>query len=130
MKPTMPRRKRPGGALRGKPVQGPKGEWYNALGERINYSVDLAYSRAFWKSFKHKAVAQGRYKIMRETIQNDAEKHGQIAILVGPQITEESKAEMSAYRVLAKKMGYQIGLFTHHKRAHTATAPIKKIAKK
>ena len=129
MNAKIPKPKRPGGALRGKPVQGLKGEWYNAYGERIQYSTDMAYSKAFWKNFKHKTVARARYKIMRETIENDTKKHGQIAILVGPQITEEAKMQMSAYRALAKNMGYEIGKFTLHKKAHTATAPIKKVSK-
>lgn len=42
-------------------------------------------------------------------------------------ITEEDKARFSAYRQIAKSMGYEIGGVSFHEVNYTATAPIRRI---
>ena len=38
-------RKRPGGPLEGKPVQGPDGKWYNEVGEETDAPLDATMER-------------------------------------------------------------------------------------
>ena len=47
----LPQKKRPGGQLRGRPIQGKGGQWYNKYGEQLTDSVDIKdaeYTERYW----------------------------------------------------------------------------------
>ncbi len=119
----MQKRKRPGDPLRERPVQGPNRKWY-AYGKRITHTPDKAYAFAFWKRIK-KPVRKGVLAAIKENIQTAA-KQGMLAINVGAEMDGIAKERLSAYREVAKTIGYTVGKFTHHKQSHSAIAPIMK----
>ena len=120
--PTPPQEKpkQMGGELREKSVQGPDGQWYNKFGEKI--TTDEAYASMFWEK---------QPKGMRETMINiirDSEREGMIAFLSAQEgITQDLKEKLSAYRLLAKELGYEVGEFAFKAKAGTVTAQIRKI---
>lgn len=67
---------------------------------------------------------------MRESIEKQAKERGLFSLLVDKTgITEEDKRRLSAYRSIAREIGYEIGQFHFNKNTHTVTAEIKKIEK-
>lgn len=113
-----------GGELKGKPIQGPDGQWRDKFGEKI--SADEAYASVFWEK-----QPKGKREVMMGSIRRAAEK-GEISELIPPEGIVDSyyKEKLSAYRLLAREMGYEIGKFIFKKQAGTAIAPIKKIEQK
>lgn len=115
--------KRPGGLLAGKPTQGFDGKWYNQYGEPIEFDEkDLKYSERFWSS---------QPKGMRETFMNNilnAANDGFLGIIISEkEFTEKDKERASAYRVLARQMGLEVGGYILNENARTIVAPIKRV---
>ena len=129
--------KRPGGELKGKPIQGPDGQWRDAFGEKIEAptppasreAIDHEYSKRFWET---RALKGEKFQNdLRATMQSNvmsAADSGMLALAVDPAgITDHDREKLSAYRELAKTMGYEIGAFRFNEKSHTAIAPIKRI---
>lgn len=109
---------RPGGELYGRPVQGLDGHWYDKYGTPI--SEDEEYSRRFWDKGQPKEMRSTMIGILESSIQN-----GHFSSFVDPSgITEYDKEKLSAYRILARELGYTIGQFSFNKKSYIATAPI------
>ncbi len=174
-------KKRPGGPLEGKPVQGLDKNWYNKFGEKIDdprknkppenqlggeesleamkeaqskedqrklrevrerlekygISKDEEYAQKFWDAERAK-VKIGKnpdkyLKDLRDAMMENIEKAvatGNIDVFAGPkELAESEKQKISAYRALAKEMGYEVGQFKLDKHTHSAEATIKKIEK-
>lgn len=140
--PTLepkPALKRPGGAYSPKPViiegktydpfhppklvQNPDGTQGFIGGKEL--TKDEVYADRFWR----KTHPPGLREALIENIQKDAQA-GTIGIFVSETgIAEEDREKLSAYRELARELGFEIGQFTFHKNAGTATATIKKNSK-
>ncbi len=120
--PSQEQPRRPGGTLEGKPIQGPDGQWYDKFGEKI--SQDAAYAIGFWKK-----QPAGMREAMHDILKR-AEQTGIMSSLASPdkgiEDDLELKQKLSAYRELAREMGYEVGQFQFDKRTGTATASIKK----
>ncbi|MFA6047700.1 MAG: hypothetical protein WCV59_01160 [Parcubacteria group bacterium] len=87
-----------------------------------NADKDLEYTRKFQEN-----MIAGQREVMEKHIVESAQA-GSISIFTSREVfDEEDKQKMSAFRTLAKKMGYEIGQFTINKGHDTATASIKKI---
>ena len=84
---------------------------------------DLKYAAMFWE----KGQPKGMLEAMSKNIQS-ASLEGKIHMFVNPKgISENEKMKMSAYRLLADAIGYEIGAYNFNKDgSHTATAPINK----
>lgn len=137
-----PEKKRPGGEMVGNPKKDSDGQWYNKLGEKI--SQDEAYSDLFWERQKklgnkpeliekQKAAMAGIIKDCvkpGETVgkfSHAIEQVGGMTQELEKGIPESDKEKLSAYRVLAKELGYEIGLFQKNPENWTVTAEIKKL---
>ena len=139
----LPEQKRPGGPVNFKPIAigdvfyhpdfPPKiytsesGETEYRGGKTI--SRDEAYSIMFWQQHQ----PDGLKEAMIENIQN-AIKLGEIGHFVaatktnkGFDIEQSDKEKLSAYRILAKEIGYEIGPYKVNERSGNVTAKIKKI---
>ncbi len=83
---------------------------------------DIEYSQRFW--------ARGQPNGMHGVMCSEVEKSyrsGRFGHFVSSDgITESDKETLSAYRILAKELGYRIGLFTFDRSTGIATAPIEK----
>ena len=127
---------RPGGVSRSveRPSEQQDGSWANAAGEK--FTKDQAYAWEFWDSF----WAQGKdiephKEAMRESITKAAETidpstgEGELGILSGggAEIDSYSKQKISAYRELAREMGYEVGQLKLNQRSGTITGTIKKL---
>jgi len=135
-------RKRPGGELAIKPVEiegvfydpydppklfeGPGGKKDYVGGKEI--TKDEAYSMMFW----NKERAEGLRGAMEDNINNYL-KAGFISIFVdaeksegGFELKQESKEKLSAYRVLAEKLGYIIGPYKYNEKSGNVQAKISK----
>lgn len=113
--------KRPGGELYGKPVQGLDGQWYDKFGSPI--SEDEEYARRFWDKGQPKKMRSTMVDILESSIQR-----GVFSSFVDPSgITEYDKEKLSAYRILAQELGYNMSKFTFNKNSHSATAQISRL---
>jgi len=121
--------KRPGGPLKSRFIQGLGGEWRDPFGKRVTHPLvlrDLGYHAGFWE--RHAGLPEKTLVEMRKAMLESIEKAlaaGSISIFVGPKLSDEAREKLSAYKILARENGYEIGLFRHSKSAHTATAPIR-----
>lgn len=144
---------RPGGELYGRPVQR-EGKWYDKFGQEIPLpepkrredgkwrdrdgkeisdavAQDQSYARRFWEGFLLRGRTEGvipdTIEAMRVSITKAAER-GQFGVLVDSHgITEKDKERISAYREVARTMGYQIGPLRFNPEEFTAMGPITKI---
>ncbi len=119
--------KRPGGPLRGRPVPGLDGRWYDRYGE--SGSPDEVFATEFWltKECGLRAYAGELRIAMGENIRKAAQS-GQLSYFVDPTgITDSDKMRLSAARQLAREMGYYVGNFVFNPNAYTATAIIEKV---
>ena len=109
--------------------QGKDGIWRDTEGNPVD--KDLVYAEAFWKMKREQLP--GKYfddfeKIIKEGIEVQARESGTVGSLVSNNgLTEEDKMKLSAVRITAKSMGYEVGEFQYNDKSGTATAPIKKI---
>jgi len=119
--------KMPRGPLKGLP----QSQSLDQLGEKISDAevLDQTYAAKHWESIQNQGnqkFVEGKRSAMQEIIEGAAEE-GKIGMFVNQQgFDEKDKAKMSAYRQLAKRMGYEIGEWVLNKSAGTATAEIKK----
>ena len=132
--------RRPGGEYKPKPLE-IGGVFYDGLyppkiirrpdgsevpigGQRLDKDqVDQIYAERFWQSSR---VVKGTREVMIDNIHRATEQ-GSLGSFVDPNgITEQDKEKLSAYRQLAKELGYEVGDFKFDKAAHTALAPIHK----
>jgi hypothetical protein len=91
----------------------------------ITDDKDGEYSKKFWE----KGKPEGLREAMIENIIS-ATNTGFIGIFVSLDgYTENDKEKMSAYRVLAKEIGYEIGPYKLDRKTGVASADIRKIAK-
>lgn len=128
--------KRPGGPLRQKSVstegveydpfhppklfQKPDGTQKLRGGKKLD--KDEVYAARFWEE-----KPEELREVMIDNICQAAEKEGFIGSFVDPSgITEKDKEKLSAYRQLARELGYEVGEFKFYPKAHTARAPIYK----
>lgn len=117
---NLPSPARPGGELQGKPIQGLDGQWYDKFGEAIG--KDEVYSEQFWDH-----QPEGMREAMIENIESAAQK-GSFSIFAGHNgIEDHDKEKMSAYRFLAKELGYVVGPFYYNKSTYVVNATITKI---
>ena len=83
---------------------------------------DQLYAAKFWEN-----QPKGMREVMAANIET-ALKKGQFASFVSPNgLDEKDKAKLSAYRQLARDLGYEMGQFTAHPESHTVSAPVSKI---
>ena len=122
---TIEKPKRPGGELYGRPVQGHDGKWYDKFGQEISEQKarDTEYADRFWKR-----QPPGMRDSMTDNIHRAAqETPPMIGSFVDPAgMTEEDKEKLSAYRLLAEELGYEVGQYVFNASAYTARAEIKK----
>lgn len=106
----------------------PDGSQQVLAGSGQEIGRDEAYSRMFWVD---------QPTTMRETMKQNVEiafRNGLMAMFVTGQKTPEGKIDigqndkekLSAYRVLAKEMGYTIGSYEYKEKSGTVTATITK----
>jgi hypothetical protein len=114
---------RPGGALVERPVQGSDGNWY-MHGRRIprEEAVDYEYAATFWAK-QPKAME----RTMMDIIEHAAQEGTFWLFVDQERMTDEDKERISAYRVLAKQMGYRLGGFSHQPGEPTGRAPIERM---
>jgi hypothetical protein len=103
-------------------------------GNKIN-PQDSQYATAFWVRMKQKGDAF--VASMREAMKSPIESaiktigpngEGQFAIFVTPEgMTDEERQKISAYREIAREMGYQIGPLKRNERSGTSTGIIRKL---
>lgn len=118
------RSNRPGGPLVGKPIQGSDGRWYNQFKEEIKFDPkNVKFSDLFWS--RNQPTAK-REAMMDNII--SASGNGLLALIVDHGgITDMDKERLSAYRVLAKQMGYEVGLYRFNPASGNVTALICKV---
>ena len=84
--------------------------------------ADRLYSERFWQR-----QPKGVREAMIENIQKGAES-GFIGSYVDPGgITDDDREKLSAYRNLAKELGYEVGEYKFESNSHMARAPIRKL---
>jgi hypothetical protein len=118
--------KLPGGELKGKLTQGSDKEWSDQFGARIpkDKARDLEYAARFWRGERPSQLRETMKKIIES-----AYAQGQFAYAVDSNgLSETDKEKLSAYRVLANELGYNIGPYELHKTSWTVTSPITKSA--
>jgi len=123
---------RPGGELKGVPVQGLDGQWYDIYGKKI--SKDKAFANLFWKKqeqkFKNEKFVKQLKETMEENIETGYKNSGKLGSFVDPKgITQEDKEKLSAYRLLAEELGYQVGEYKFDSNSFIASAKIDKTNK-
>lgn len=82
---------------------------------------DEMYAQRFWDR-----QPPGMREVMIENIHSAAEK-GSIGSFTDPKgISETDREKLSAYRLLAEELGYEVGSYVRNPKTYTASAPIKK----
>ncbi|MBN1168936.1 hypothetical protein JXA63_03510 [Candidatus Woesebacteria bacterium] len=122
-------RKRPGGPLVEKPVQGKDGSWHY-MGETIaeGDAVDISYSIDFWRRYVHDTpkFRESLRNAMIGNIKKSIDEGGEFKTFVNHDgIDERDKEKISAYRRLAREFGYKIGEVKHKEGTATAIGTIK-----
>lgn len=127
---------RPGGPLVGQPAQGLDGNQYDQFGDQVDVPAsynasqndptnkDTEYADRFWVR-----QPEGMRDIMIGKINTAVEKEGGIfSLFADPAgISEHDKEKMSAYRALAKELGYEIGQYKFNPQTYCVSAPVKKL---
>ncbi|MEK6952751.1 MAG: hypothetical protein AABX29_07085 [Nanoarchaeota archaeon] len=112
---------RPGGPLEGRPVSGIDGKWYDQFGREIKFDPkDIKYSDLFWSRNQPRGIKEA----MIDNIVSASEGGLFGCFVAANGITDYDKERLSAYRVLAKQMGYEIGEYKFNARSGNATVPI------
>ncbi len=84
--------------------------------------ADKLYSERFWQR-QPKGVRESMIDIIKERAEG-----GSFVIAVDPRgITDDDREKLSAYRDLAKQIGYEVGEYKFESKSHIVHAPIKKI---
>ncbi len=90
--------------------------------DEIRRQDDKEYARRYW-------IRQppGMREVMERYIQKCASEGIPLRHFVGAEgIAEDDKEKLSAFRVLARQMGHEIGQYSFDKSSHVATAEIRK----
>lgn len=110
-----------------KQYYGKEGQMLFKGGEEI--TRDEAYSKMFWR---HKGHVKGLREAMIDSLKSSISE-GIIGVFVGveerdykTELIQESREKLSAYRVLAKELGYEIGPYTFHKDSGSVVAKMTK----
>lgn len=132
--PQFPKGKRPEGEYYARPYQENDGQWYDGEGNKI--TQDQAYTIAWWhhqKSIPKNPERAEKFtetveKTMKETIEKSS-KGGTLHVFVDPKglVTDYDKMHLSAFRELAREMGYEVGQFKFNKTSFVASASIHKM---
>lgn len=86
--------------------------------------IDRLYAERFWAS------APEGMRVVYTTSIESAARIGTLSLFANREgIDERDKEKMSALRVLAQELGYEVGQFHLDKKQNTASAPIHKIVK-
>lgn len=84
---------------------------------------DAAYAARFWSN-----QPEGMREAMVTSI-DSAASTGELGLFVDPGgITEKDRQRLSAYRALAKELGYDVGQYTFNPNSYAAIAPISRIS--
>ena len=122
----LEKRRLPGGALQGRAAQGQDNKWRDQFGEVLDFNKaqDMDYAARFWA----RSQPTGMRENMMTIVESSANQNPpQLASFIDPSgITEKDKEKLSAYRVLAEEMGYEVGPYVLNNRSYTALAPIHK----
>ena len=128
----------PGGEYKPRPIE-IDGEFYDSLhppklfrgldgkevyvgGEKLDKND--VYAERFWSRDQPKGLKE----VMTENIRKATEERGTFTSFVGENgISDTDKEKLSAYRVLARETGYEIGEFAFDKKTGVASAPIRQI---
>lgn len=99
-------------------------------------SKDAVYAAQFWDQMswdKGDVFATSMKEAMKTSIESAAKTigpdgNGQFSLFVTPEgMAEKDKQKISAYRELAKEMGFQIGPLKRNEKSGTATGTIRKL---
>ncbi len=96
-------------------------------------SKDAVYAEKYWEGFiargKKPELIEKLKQVAREVILNAAQSEEKIVgVFLGKEgLDEDTKGHISAYRVIAQEMGYEIGQFKVNKSSGTATGMIRKL---
>lgn len=123
-------------SLTGIPCQDDKGTWW-FLGKAISEVDirDLTFSAKYWQAAASRLMEGDgiekalklKIKTMVDEIINRAADTGQIGALISRAgIDDTDKQILSAFRVLADRLGYRVGKFTANRKDGTSSAPISK----
>ena len=94
------------------------------VGTATSNDRDVEYAERYWAK-QSPQVRDARRNAMRESLRTDAAA-GAISVFVARDgITEDDKAHLSAIRIEAAALGYDLGPFAFNKRAGTATATLR-----
>lgn len=85
---------------------------------------DEEYARRFWE----RGRPEGLREVMTDIVRKAAEQeNGSIGSFVSPEgIDEKDREKLSAYRQLARSLGYEVGQYVFSPDGYTAQASIKK----
>ncbi len=84
------------------------------------FQRDVAHATRFWLR-QPKGVREAMEQSIRAAV-----GVGTLSLFIDPSgITNSDRDRLSAYRVLAQELGYEVGDFVINHSAHTATAPIR-----
>jgi hypothetical protein len=142
--PASEGRNRPGGPLRMRPVE-IQGKYYDPYHPPKLYQTpegkqeyrggkaldkDEAYSMMFWVKDKPEGLKEAMASSVEIAV-GSGEFSSFVGATKGPdgkfELEQDSKEKLSAYRLIAREKGYQIGSFKYHENAGTVTAPIAKL---
>ena len=91
-------------------------------GEKLD--KDEVYAERFWGRDQPKGLKE----VMVENIRKASEESGVFTSFVDQNgINDKDREKLSAYRVLARETGYEIGEFKLDKKTGVASAPIKQV---
>lgn len=123
-------------SLTGIPCQDDNGHWWY-LGKPVSEDDvrDLTYAAKYWRKVAHDHLRgdgvdktlKAKIKVIVDEIKERAADSGQIGALINPTgLDDKDKQILSAFRVLADRLGYTVGQFTADRSEGTSSAPISK----
>ena len=123
-------------SLTGIPCQDDNGDWWY-LGKVVSEDniPDLTYSAKYWQAAASRLMEGDgiekalklKIKVMVDEIINRAADNGQIGAFINPTgLDDKDKQILSAFRVLADRLGYTVGQFTANRSEGTSSAPISR----
>lgn len=115
-------KRRPGGPLVERPCFD-GGSW-RYFDERIVNSDEM-FADWFWAKNKK----PGMRDIMEGVIESAVTEGRFTSFVDSTGITDDDRAKLSAYRVLAREMGYEIGRYKFNARSHNVSAEIRRMEK-
>lgn len=103
------------------------------LPQQASFEDDLRYSGAFWERLRDahwtREQIERKKAQMSEVIEQAAESGSfQTIVQMGLlQISDRDREKLSAYRVMAHDLGYEIGGWKYTARSGSVKAPIRKL---